>query len=64
MCFYFERLRERLAGIQGKFILSLNDLPSVRELFSQFNLIDKTVRWSVRGKSSDEPDRELLITNF
>lgn len=60
----FVRLREQLKDIQGKFILSLNDLPAVRELFGCFNLIEKEVRWSVRGCSSDSKDKELLITNF
>ena len=34
----FQRLADTLKQITGKFILSLNDTPEVREIFADFNI--------------------------
>ena len=34
----FERLAEQLAGLKGRFVLSLNDPPGVREMFGHFDI--------------------------
>lgn len=62
----FVKLRDLLAGIKGKFILSLNDVPAVREMFGQFHLHSKKIRWSIGTDSDrhDEMGHELIITNF
>lgn len=59
----FQRLADRLAGISGKFILSLNDVPEVRELFSRFAIESVTTRYSVNAAKSKTVG-EVLITNF
>lgn len=61
----FIKLRDILAGIQGKFILSLNDVPEVRELFAQFKIHNRKIRWSIgnTGDRQDELGHELIITN-
>ncbi|MEL6486255.1 MAG: DNA adenine methylase [Pseudomonadota bacterium] len=56
----FERLRSLLEAIQGRFILSLNDTPEVRDLFSQFNFEEVTLNYQVGGKAS--PAKELIIS--
>lgn len=56
----FERLRDLLEGIQGRFILSLNDTPEVRELFGRFDLEEVSLNYRVGGKVS--PARELIIS--
>lgn len=38
----FERLRDCLTGIKGRFILSLNDTPQVKELFKNFTIEQTT----------------------
>lgn len=37
----FYALKTKLDSIQGKFILSLNDVPEVREIFKGYNFQDK-----------------------
>lgn len=55
----FERLRDLLGGIQGRFILSLNDTPEVRSIFGQFEMIEVGLNYRVGGKVT--PARELII---
>ncbi|MCM2340455.1 DNA adenine methylase [Rhodoferax sp.] len=59
----FTRLAAQLAGVKGKFILSLNDTPGVRDVFGGFNLMQVNTRYSV-GASKNQVVGELLITNF
>lgn len=56
-------LRDRLANLKGKFILSYDDVPLVRDLYKGFN-IRKTreVRYTLNQKARYKS--ELLITNF
>lgn len=61
----FLKLRDILKNIQGKFILSLNDVPEVREIFKDFNFYTKQIRWSLNCKTKDENNgKELIITNY
>ncbi|MEF9955621.1 MAG: DNA adenine methylase [Acinetobacter sp.] len=61
----FIKLRDILKNIQGRFILSLNDVPQVREIFADFHFIEKKIRWSLAQDSNKEHlGRELIITNF
>lgn len=62
----FAKLAEILKSIKGKFVLSLNDKPAVREMFSDFNMKEAKVRYSV-GNISQTGDgifNELIITNY
>lgn len=59
----FERLATQLDGLKGKFILSLNDRPEVREVFANFNIEAINTRYSINPKKSG-PVGEVLITNF
>lgn len=62
----FYDLKDKLDKIQGKFILSLNDTPEVRELFKGYKMTHKKIRWSVNNKASsaDHNGNELIIYNF
>lgn len=55
------RLRDCLAGIKGKFVLSYNDCPEVRELYQGYQ-IDTVER--VHNLKPGERYRELIIRNF
>lgn len=59
----FENLAKILSGIQGKFLLSLNDVPQIRELFSDFTFEEVQVRYSC-GKARNVNAREVLIKNY
>ncbi len=58
----FERLRDCLTGIKGRFILSLNDTSQVRELFKDFTIEQADVTYSINTKT-DCKKSELIITN-
>ena len=59
----FRLLAERLARIKGKFILSLNDRPEVREVFKAFHIAPCRITYTAKQNAS-KPFNELLITNF
>ncbi|MBA2680374.1 MAG: DNA adenine methylase [Ktedonobacteraceae bacterium] len=59
----FRVLAERLRGVQGRFILSLNDVPEVRQIFSTFTIKPLEVSYSAT-KDGSRRHRELLIMNF
>lgn len=58
----FSKLATQLATIKGKFLLSLNDTPEVREIFKTFIFDEAEVTYSV-GKNRNK-NKELLIRNY
>lgn len=62
----FERLAEQLAGIRGRFILSINDTPGARAVFSPFHMIAVDVSYSIATAATgrSKPVGELIIANF
>lgn len=62
----FERLNGLLRTIKGKFIMSINDVEPIRELFYGFYFKEVTTRYSLgcRMKKALKPVGELLIANF
>ena len=59
----FEKLAGQLKKIQGKFILSLNDVPEVRQLFGDFHIQGVELHYTSQ-KSAGKRYKEVLITNF
>jgi DNA adenine methylase len=59
----FVKLEERLRNIQGKFVLSLNDVPEVRQLFHRFVFEEIDLHYTAQ-KQAGKRYRELLIMNF
>ncbi len=59
----FVKLEENLRNIQGKFVLSLNDLPEVRKLFHRYVLREIQISYTSQ-MTAGKRFRELLITNF
>ena len=57
----FAHLAELLGQIQGRFILSLNDLPEVRETFAAFHIEAVATTYTISGKRPMQAG-ELLIT--
>lgn len=56
----YERLRALLEGIQGRFILSINDTPMIRELFARFTIEEVQLNYRLSGGVT--PARELIIS--
>jgi len=53
-----------LAGIKGRFVLSINDRPEVRELFKEFQIKSVSTTYSASKTGSRKDIRELVIMNF
>jgi DNA adenine methylase len=60
----FERLAEQLAGIRGQFILSINDTPGARAVFSRFNIQAVDVTYTISAGTNSVRVGELIIANF
>ena len=58
----FDKLAAVLSAIEGKFILTLNDVPDVHALFGAFNIFSTTIVYSAERNARRH--RELVITNF
>jgi DNA adenine methylase len=56
----FEALRDLLAGLQGRFILSINDKPEIRAIFAGFEIEEVALNYRLSGKVT--PARELIIS--
>lgn len=59
----FELMADQLAGIKGRFLLSLNDHPEVRRIFARFTLDQVTALYTVGGQANATQARELIISN-
>lgn len=59
----FSHMAEVLSGVKGKFLLSINDRPEMREVFKRFDIEAVTLRYSA-SKKGDSVGRELLIRNY
>ena len=59
----FQELQQILQKLKGRFILSLNDLPEVRELFSDFHIKPVSLAYSAANPKGRRY-AEVLITNF
>jgi DNA adenine methylase len=59
----FERLRDLLSGISGKFIMSINDVPEIRDLFSGFHIEEVSTTYLAAGAGKKKSVTELLVMN-
>lgn len=55
----FDRLRGILQGLQGRFIMSINDVPAVREMFAWAEIEEVELSYRVSGKPT--VGRELIV---
>lgn len=60
----YAALRDRLAGLQGKFILSINDVPEIRQLFKAFKIETIKTSYTAAGGNRRKSVGELLIRNY
>lgn len=59
----YAEMVERLRRLRGKFVLSLNDVPEVREIFRGFPFQEIELPYTAQRKAVKR-FRELLITNY
>ncbi|SEO30132.1 DNA adenine methylase [Paracoccus alcaliphilus] len=62
----FRCMADQLARIKGRFILSLNDVPEVREIFAGFRIEEVRATYSISSRRNDGVGAraELLISNM
>lgn len=62
----FEEMAGQLSRLKGRFLLSLNDHPDVRQIFGRFHLTEVRTTYSVGPKKTvEEASRgELIIANW
>ncbi len=58
----FARLAVRLAALRGPFILSINDVPEVRETFAAFDQEAVDLSYTLPGSDAAQDVRELIVT--
>jgi DNA adenine methylase len=65
--FDFQRLRETLEKVKGKFMMTLNDSPNIRKIFQQFKIngFSAPNPWNTRDDKADrKPRKEITIRNY
>lgn len=62
----FKDLAKILKNLKGKFLMTINDTPEVREIFSEFNVQEVELKYSVtKSKKARAKTRtELIFTNY
>jgi DNA adenine methylase len=61
----FSRMAEALRAVKGRFILSINDVPEIREIFAGFAMMEVKTSYTIGGTNDRKGDRaELLISNY
>jgi len=59
----YQEMAEILDKIKGRFILSINDHPEMREVFKRFKIKQASLKYSV-SKGPLKEAKELLVSNF
>jgi DNA adenine methylase len=61
----FARMAEALRAVKGRFILSINDVPEIREIFAGFAMMEVKTSYTIGGINDRASERaELLISNY
>lgn len=60
----FIKIRDILTNIQGQFLLSINDVPEIRELFKGFCIESERTTYLAAGADKKKKVGELLISNY
>jgi DNA adenine methylase len=59
-----ERLKEVLKGIKGRFLLSYNDAPLVRELYADFHIKEVCRSHNLAARYDGGSYKEVLVSNY
>lgn len=58
----FDRLADQLAKLKGRFVLSINDRPEIRETFRHFAIEDVQTSYFLGQTGRGKPAHELIVT--
>jgi len=59
----FQRIAKQLAGIKGRFIMSINDVPEIREIFGGFEIVEVETTYSVAKNADKAKARKELVVS-
>jgi DNA adenine methylase len=60
----YEELADVLSKVKGKFVLSLNDSPNIRNIFKQFKIRGIRVEGGNDKDIGEKTRKEVIIKNF
>ncbi|EBR3877701.1 DNA adenine methylase [Salmonella enterica subsp. arizonae] len=60
----YERMAQLATSIQGKMIISVNDIPEMRETFAGLEMQSVGIKYNLQTTEKAKPKRELIIRNF
>lgn len=60
----YKTMAETLGKIKGKFLLSINDKPEIREWFDGFYIDEVRLKYTISQKGTDGKASELIISNW
>jgi DNA adenine methylase len=61
----YEHIAKLAKSIKGKMLISLNDIPEMREIFSDLNITTTEIQYTLSGgKRSNNKSQELIIKNW
>lgn len=60
----FERMAALMKSMQGKALLSINDHPTIREIFYGLPMTELSITYTVGGGKKAKPAKELAISNY
>lgn len=58
----FQALSDELKEIKGRFLMSINDVPEIREIFASFEIEEVTLKYTANAKGPRQA-KELVIGN-
>lgn len=60
----YMRIAELAGSIEGKMIISVNDIPKMREIFAGLDMQEVEIKYNLQTTGKTKPKRELIIKNF
>lgn len=60
----YDRMAELARSIKGKMIISVNDIPEMRQAFTGLMIESVSINYTVGGSGRNKPAKELIIRNW
>ncbi len=60
----YDKMAELARSIKGKMIISVNDIPEMRQAFSDLAMESVSINYTIVGNGKNKPAKELIIRNW
>lgn len=60
----YHMMAELMSDMKGNAMLSINDHPTIREIFKNFKMINLSITYTIGGGKNSKKARELAIMNY